>query len=668
VAPQSDPSDGLRVLKMTQSRRGQAGGTGCTLLALALVLGHSSAAALLAPPRTVRSSGGVLDITLEVVVARRQVAKGVSFMTRTYNGSVPGPTMIVRPGDNVSITLVNRLGSNRPMPGSDAPLNMERAANSTNLHIHGIFDSPIHDNTFVTVDPGDLHTWHYEVDSRTTSSLLWYHPHFGGSSALQLAGGMFGAFVVEHPAHEALFSAWDTHLLVLQKIDMNRSSKDSLFRAMECKDGAGVSAPPGCGTNMSDLPLLLDNPEGFDGVMLLVNEDLAPRVPLQMGARARLRLLNACEDMMRLGLQAGNLPPHPKSQQGRWKGRRQAAGCALEVVAFDGVFLDAPRRQDYVLLPPGGRVELSVSCFNVAAPLPVQLVTTGAEDLALGGLFPPNHIVLGLDLHGHVAAKAGPSVVLPGPPLYLPDLRSAAASAQYRVVFGDAKGSHSVNGRAYSGNVSYSMAVGSVQEWQLRGGEPPALLKLHPYHQHSTHFQIVAVDADWTLELSADDLASFAAVGDYRDTVALYHGLRYTVRFQPPFPGKMMVHCHILKHEDEGMMLLADMVPPDAGSDAAARLPAADVPWLVVAAAGSVLLWSLLMMKECLRAHELMLLRARASRHSGREESEEVAIEAGLVASRRIRDAADAPLLDGGGVQEEAGHDDSDLAADARSL
>ena len=252
-----------------------------------------------------------------------------------------------------------------------------------------------------------------------------------------------------------------------------------------------------------------------------------------------------------------------------------AAGCTLDVLALDGVFLHRPRRQEAVMLPPGGRVELGVRCFNVAVPLPVQLVTTSAKGFHLGGLFPPYHVVLGLDIYGeegrdeHHAAD----LILPGTPPFYPDLRSRRASAVYGVVFGDAKGTHSVNGRAYSGNVSYSMVVGGVQEWRLRGGEPPGLLKMHPYHQHSTHFQIVAVEAAESAELPAPEIAALAVVGDYRDTVPLYYGIGYTVRFRPAFPGRMMVHCHILKHEDEGMMMLADMLPPhaDAGRNAGAR-------------------------------------------------------------------------------------------------
>ena len=64
-----------------------------------------------------------------------------------------------------------------------------------------------------------------------------------------------------------------------------------------------------------------------------------------------------------------------------------------------------------------------------------------------------------------------------------------------------------------------------------------------------------------------------AKVGDWRDTVVLYATLNYTIRFTVPFPGLMMVHCHIQKHSDNGMLALAQI--HDAASEEE-RTPAAE--------------------------------------------------------------------------------------------
>jgi hypothetical protein len=105
--------------------------------------------------------------------------------------------------------------------------------------------------------------------------------------------------------------------------------------------------------------------------------------------------------MLRLALEAGNLPPYPPShrrpssatddsanRRRRSRNSRQSGGgddppgCTMDVLALDGIFLDEPRRQDHVFMPPGGRVELAVRCAKFAGP--VQLVTTPSERIPLG--------------------------------------------------------------------------------------------------------------------------------------------------------------------------------------------------------------------------------------------------------------------------------------------
>jgi hypothetical protein len=73
---------------------------------------------------------------------------------------------------------------------------------------------------------------------------------------------------------------------------------------------------------------------------------------------------------------------------------------------------------------------------------------------------------------------------------------------------------------------------------------------------HSVHFQIVDKQVAEGKELL------FAEIGDYRDTIILASGINFTIRFIPAFLGRIMVHCHILKHEDGGMMMLVNVTPP----------------------------------------------------------------------------------------------------------
>ena len=93
----------------------------------------------------------------------------------------PGPTLRLRAGDVLRIRLLNRL------------------AEPTNLHMHGLHVSPqgAGDNVFVTVDPGGSFDYEYRLPADHPPGVYWYHPHLHGLVAGQVFGGLFGAIVVE---------------------------------------------------------------------------------------------------------------------------------------------------------------------------------------------------------------------------------------------------------------------------------------------------------------------------------------------------------------------------------------------------------------------------------------------------------------------------------------
>jgi FtsP/CotA-like multicopper oxidase with cupredoxin domain len=156
--------------------------------------------------------------------------------------------------------------------------------------------------------------------------------------------------------------------------------------------------------------------------------------------------------------------------------------------------------------------------------------------------------------------------ILPGPPVYYTDLvqtPEADIDGRNTIMLSNFPGENSVNGWPYNGSVSYNMPIGSLQEWRLIGGQGPEPLgSVHPYHQHVTHFQI--------MESSLDTNGLVGMVGDYRDTVPLYLAMNFTVRFKAAIGGIMMIHCHVLRHEDLGMMTLANITTSSASVPAVA--------------------------------------------------------------------------------------------------
>lgn len=103
--------------------------------------------------QVVRSVGGWLNYTLDVTEGVFLLPRGISFATRLYNGVSPAPLLLARPGDRIRLRLRNRLGPDVASP-NDGKGNGLRQANTTNLHLHGIYADAVSDDTFTRVSPG----------------------------------------------------------------------------------------------------------------------------------------------------------------------------------------------------------------------------------------------------------------------------------------------------------------------------------------------------------------------------------------------------------------------------------------------------------------------------------------------------------------------------------
>ena len=188
------------------------------------------------------SSAGLLDCTLSVSEGVLQLPFGINVTTRLYNGMAPGPVVTAAPGDRVRLLVRNRLGPTTAT--SSGPMSTMREPNTTNLHVHGIYADATQDNTFVAVLPGHDRLYEYTLHPSSGSALYFYHPHYDGSSGLQLNGGMAGAFVVADPAQEQSLApaAIATRLLLIQSFNFDPSHADYILTQL-ANGGTSTMAP-----------------------------------------------------------------------------------------------------------------------------------------------------------------------------------------------------------------------------------------------------------------------------------------------------------------------------------------------------------------------------------------------------------------------------------------
>lgn len=162
-------------------RRGLLGLTGGALVA-ALLRGERSVAAQDAfpQPEEIVSENGVLNTTLTVTREAIDIG-GTPIQGTVYNGAFVGPTLRLRPGERLELSLVNELDQ------------------MTNLHFHGLHVSPegISDNVFIMVHPGETQQYVVEIPANHPMGTFWYHSHAHPYTEAQVFGGLGGLIVIE---------------------------------------------------------------------------------------------------------------------------------------------------------------------------------------------------------------------------------------------------------------------------------------------------------------------------------------------------------------------------------------------------------------------------------------------------------------------------------------
>ena len=152
-------------------------------------------------PKVRRSSHGVLFTALQAFIAHNRIQDPATGETRdvlspTYDGTIPGATLRVKPGDTMYLLLVNGFPAN---PQQDRMGAFPHHPYTTNLHTHGLTVSPQgnSDNVLREMEPGTSNLIRIKIPTYHQSGTFWYHPHKHGAVSFQFFGGMSGFLIVE---------------------------------------------------------------------------------------------------------------------------------------------------------------------------------------------------------------------------------------------------------------------------------------------------------------------------------------------------------------------------------------------------------------------------------------------------------------------------------------
>jgi FtsP/CotA-like multicopper oxidase with cupredoxin domain len=146
--------------------------------------------------RVLRTTLHACISTNEILDENAQPPEVVEIHPPTFEGTVPGPTLVVKPGDKMSLMIVNDLPAN---PANERDNAFPHDQNTLNLHTHGLTVSPlgVGDNIFREMKPGTTNLVQIDLPKDHPSGTYWYHVHKHGSVTYQFFGGMAGFLIVK---------------------------------------------------------------------------------------------------------------------------------------------------------------------------------------------------------------------------------------------------------------------------------------------------------------------------------------------------------------------------------------------------------------------------------------------------------------------------------------
>ncbi len=429
----------------------------------------------LAQPKLIRSASGVLAVALTASPSAVDIG-GVAVNALTYNGSLPGPTLVVRPGDTMTVSLANHL------------------TDPTNLHTHGLHVSPdgSSDNVFRRIDAGTTAHYRYEIPAHHPPGVFWYHPHHHGMVAQQVFGGLYGAIIVDDTTP---IPATAERIMIVSDLTF---------------DSAGTVATAS----------QVDRMRGREGSTVLLNGQVNATMSAHPGDRERWRIINACTSRY-LDLRLD--------------------GQSTQLLGNDSGRFGSPRDVNSVTLAPGNRADLLVTMAAGTSILQAWPVDRGSPMGMMGENTPSGGVVnlATLTVFGTVSAPF-PSP-LPSEPRDLRPLPLAGKRTLTMAMgMGAAGMSFTIDGRDFdAARVDESVAVRTIEEWTIVNTSTMD----HPFHLHVWPMQVIEIGGRTVETPTWQDVVNVPAQSASRVRIAF-----------EDFTGTAVYHCHILDHEDNGMM------------------------------------------------------------------------------------------------------------------
>jgi FtsP/CotA-like multicopper oxidase with cupredoxin domain len=507
----------------------------------------------LTQPLNIYSSQGYLDVSFDYQTGTDD--NGNDLFCYVLNNGLQSPTLRIIPGDHILLSLKNDL-----MPdGTSPPMNMDistwnyttcgskmMTSTSTNLHFHGSHTIPkCHRDDVVTtiVNSGESFNFDLLIPTTQPPGLYWYHPHLHGIAEAAVLGGATGAIVVEG-------------IEQIQPKVAGLPEQIFVVRDMLLPD--------------TDNPLMPAKDISVNYVPIFFPDYVPPVLRIKPLQKQFWRVLNAAADtILNLQLMYDGVPQ------------------PLEIVALDGVpvgSMEATQQgstiiRNQIVLPPAGRAEFIITgpTLNIKNATFLTLNVDTGPDGDVDPTRPLTRLIADPN-------APNPAVVLPSVSSVIPvtsvatNLLNIPPKVTRRIYFSE----EPVNAtdpnsdtvfyvtevgevpKAFDVNDGPSITTqeGTVEDWIVENHS----FETHSFHIHQIHFLVLEKNGT---KVSTDEM-------QYRDTINVpfwsgnasdpYPSVKLRMDFTGAIAGFFVYHCHILEHEDKGMMAMMQVLPASASS------------------------------------------------------------------------------------------------------
>ena len=491
-------------------------------------------------PPNLYSHSGVLSVDLTYNTATDSAGRTL-FCFTTPDGS-ESPTLHVQPGDSLIVNVKNNL----PLPTSAAAMAMVMTTNaadvcgapvmdasSVNIHYHGTNTPPTcHSDEVIhtLINSGQTFTYNIHIPTDEPPGLYWYHPHVHGLSEAAVQGGASAAIIVDGIQNvQPAVAKMPERVLVIRDQVLPDQFADN-------------DSAPAWDVSVNYVPILFP-------------DYIPATLSMKPGQKQFWRVVNASADtIIHLQLQYDSVPQ------------------VLQLVALDGVPVDSQNAtaqgrlvpKTDIVLPPAGRAEFIMT--GPSASVKQATLVTLAVNTGPDGDNDPQRPLIAISAS---PAAADPPISepamtsTPGPQRF-ESLATAKANRERSLYFSEdnpnSKFFITVDGAApvlFSPDNPPAIVTtqGSVEEWTIENRSK----ENHNFHIHQIHF----------LLLERNGVPVAPQDRQMMDTVEIpfwpgsgpYPSVKLRLDFRGSDVGDYVYHCHILEHEDGGMMATIRVLP-----------------------------------------------------------------------------------------------------------